>query len=58
MAKVRALAAWRRLWWEATAVGRTVRAAVRHSGPERDTVVQSLKAAGAATVAWALTAGG
>ncbi len=55
---MRALAAWRRLWWEATAVGRTVRAAVRHSGPERDTVVQSLKAAGAATVAWALTAGG
>ncbi len=52
---MRAMTAWRRLWWEATAVGRTVRTAVRHSGPERDTVVQSLKAAGAATIAWALT---
>ncbi|WP_244410082.1 FUSC family protein [Streptomyces albofaciens] len=55
MAKARGTAAWRWLWWEVTAVGRTVRTAVRHSGPERDTVVQSLKAAGAATVAWALT---
>ncbi|MFH8409744.1 aromatic acid exporter family protein [Streptomyces sp. NPDC018019] len=55
MAKERGTAGWRWAWWEATAVGRTVRAAARHSGAERDTVVQSLKAAGAATGAWALT---
>ncbi|MEK8174248.1 hypothetical protein NKH77_50455 [Streptomyces sp. M19] len=44
-----------RLRWEAAAVWRTARIAVRQSGPERDTMVQSLKAAGAAIAAWALT---
>lgn len=43
-----------RVRWETTAVGRTARNAVRYSGPERDTMVQSLKAAGAAIAAWAL----
>lgn len=55
MAQARVAAAWRWLWWEVSAVGRTVRGAVRQPGPERDTVVQSLKAAGAAIAAWALT---
>ncbi|GAA3721772.1 FUSC family protein [Streptomyces tremellae] len=40
--------------WEAAAVGRTARYAVAHPGPERDSAVQSLKAAGAAVLAWAL----
>ncbi|PSM40986.1 hypothetical protein C6Y14_23620 [Streptomyces dioscori] len=39
---------------EATAVGRSVRRCFTESGPERDTAVQSLKAAGAALLAWAL----
>ncbi|MEU7191314.1 hypothetical protein [Streptomyces sp. NPDC045369] len=55
MAEARGTAGWRWVWWEVAAVGRTVRGAVRGSGPERDTVVQSLKAAGAAVTAWALT---
>ncbi|WP_193783303.1 FUSC family protein [Streptomyces sp. E5N91] len=40
------------VWWEACAVGRAVRAAWRGPGRERDLVVQSLKAAGAALIAW------
>ncbi|PAK24421.1 hypothetical protein CJD44_22680 [Streptomyces sp. alain-838] len=42
------------MWWEACAVGRAVRAAWRGPGRERDLVVQSLKAAGAALIAWAV----
>ncbi|MFE0180955.1 FUSC family protein [Streptomyces olivaceus] len=42
------------VWWEACAVGRSVRAAWRGPGRERDLVVQSLKAAGAALLAWAV----
>lgn len=42
------------VWWEARAVGRSVRAARRGPGRERDLVVQSLKAAGAALLAWAV----
>lgn len=44
-----------RLRWEGEAVGRTVAAAARQPGPERDTMTQALKAAGAAIAAWALT---
>lgn len=55
LAEASGTAGWRWVWWEVAAVGRTVRGAVRGSGPERDTVVQSLKAAGAAVTAWALT---
>ncbi|WP_181383361.1 aromatic acid exporter family protein [Streptomyces sp. NWU339] len=36
-------------------MGRSARSALRRPGPERDTMVQSLKAAGAAIAAWALT---
>ncbi|WP_395574773.1 aromatic acid exporter family protein [Streptomyces sp. BK79] len=39
---------------EAAAVGRAVRSAWRGPGRERDLVVQSLKAAGAALIAWAV----
>ncbi|WP_437062392.1 FUSC family protein [Streptomyces sp. enrichment culture] len=42
------------VWWEACAVGRSVRAAWQGPGRERDLVVQSLKAAGAALLAWAV----
>ncbi|MEU9517324.1 FUSC family protein [Streptomyces sp. NPDC048224] len=42
------------VWWELCAVGRAVRAAWRGPGRERDLVVQSLKAAGAALLAWAV----
>ncbi|MFF6999685.1 aromatic acid exporter family protein [Streptomyces sp. NPDC008313] len=42
------------LTWEADAVWRSVRRAVTEAGPERTTAVQSLKAAGAAVLAWAL----
>lgn len=42
------------MWWEACAVGRAVRAAWRGPGRERDLIVQSLKAAGAALIAWAV----
>lgn len=42
------------VWWEACAVGRAARAAWRGPGRERDLVVQSLKAAGAAVIAWAV----
>ncbi|MCX5041019.1 aromatic acid exporter family protein [Streptomyces coelicoflavus] len=42
------------VWWETRAVGRAVRAAWRGPGRERDLVVQSLKAAGAALIAWAV----
>ncbi|MFG2679867.1 aromatic acid exporter family protein [Streptomyces sp. NPDC048392] len=38
--------------WEVAAVGRSARAAWRGPGRERDLVVQSLKAAGAALIAW------
>ncbi|MEW1686908.1 aromatic acid exporter family protein [Streptomyces sp. NPDC091265] len=48
-------AAVRWLGWEGAAVARTAGSAVRYSGPERDAMVQSLKAAGAAIAAWALT---
>ncbi|MBP0459857.1 FUSC family protein [Streptomyces bomunensis] len=47
-------AGWRRAGWEAAAVGRSVRNALRESGPERDTMVQALKAAAAAILAWAI----
>ncbi len=40
--------------WEARAVGRSIRRAVASPGAERDTAVQSLKAAGAALLAWAV----
>ncbi|CAM5612782.1 FUSC family protein OS=Streptomyces tendae OX=1932 GN=GUR47_04470 PE=4 SV=1 [Streptomyces tendae] len=42
------------VWWEACAVGRAARAAWQGPGRERDLVVQSLKAAGAALLAWAV----
>ncbi|WP_199807503.1 FUSC family protein [Streptomyces sp. NRRL F-5650] len=42
------------VWWEACAVGRAARAAWRGPGRERDLVTQSLKAAGAALIAWAV----
>ncbi|WP_328497810.1 aromatic acid exporter family protein [Streptomyces sp. NBC_00414] len=45
---------WHALTWEAAAVGRSVRRCFAEAGPERDTAVQSLKAAGAALLAWAL----
>lgn len=53
--RVRWRAAVQWLGWEFAAVGRTAGSAVRRSGPERDAMVQSLKAAGAAIAAWALT---
>ncbi|MEU3734979.1 FUSC family protein [Streptomyces sp. NPDC033538] len=40
------------VWREVCAVGRAVRAAWQGPGRERDLVVQSLKAAGAALIAW------
>ncbi|MFC7892066.1 aromatic acid exporter family protein [Streptomyces sp. NPDC057381] len=43
------------VWWEACAVGRAVRAAWQGPGRERDLVVQSLKAAGAALIAWTVS---
>ncbi|MGX1881722.1 FUSC family protein [Streptomyces sp. NPDC055287] len=46
---------WRWLSWEAAAIGRSARRAAAGPGPERDVVTQSLKAAGAAAAAWALT---
>ncbi|WP_244905253.1 FUSC family protein [Streptomyces agglomeratus] len=46
---------WRWLSWEASAIGRSARRAAAGPGPERDVVTQSLKAAGAAAAAWALT---
>ncbi|MFJ2261137.1 aromatic acid exporter family protein [Streptomyces sp. NPDC087844] len=45
---------WNALTREAAAVGRSVHNCFTESGPERDTAVQSLKAAGAALLAWAL----
>ncbi|WP_155056809.1 FUSC family protein [Streptomyces blattellae] len=45
---------WHSLTWEATAVCRSIRRCVTAPGPERYTAVQSLKAAGAALLAWAL----
>ncbi|UPZ32704.1 aromatic acid exporter family protein [Streptomyces sp. LRE541] len=45
---------WNALIREAAAVGRSVRRCFTESGPERETAVQSLKAAGAALLAWAL----
>ncbi|MFB7084311.1 aromatic acid exporter family protein [Streptomyces sp. NPDC056296] len=42
------------VWRGTCAVGRSVRAAWRAPGRERDLVVQSLKAAGAALIAWAV----
>ncbi|MEU6119401.1 FUSC family protein [Streptomyces sp. NPDC047117] len=50
----RIAAGWRWLRREVAAVGRTVRFALRASGPERDAMVQALKMAGAAIAAWAL----
>jgi hypothetical protein len=41
--------------WEARSVGRSIRRSVTGAGPERYTAVQSLKAAGAALLAWAVT---
>ncbi|MEU0368780.1 aromatic acid exporter family protein [Streptomyces sp. NPDC006283] len=49
-----AVAWWRRAGWELSAVAASVRRALTTSGPERDLAVQSLKAAGAAILAWAL----
>ncbi|WP_234335107.1 hypothetical protein [Streptomyces sp. NRRL S-118] len=46
--------AWHRVHGEAGAVGRSVRSALTGPGPERDLAVQSLKAAGAAILAWAV----
>ncbi|AKZ59774.1 putative integral membrane protein [Streptomyces ambofaciens ATCC 23877] len=43
---------WDAVWREASAVGRAALAACRGPGRERDLVVQSLKAAGAALLAW------
>ncbi|MFJ8191743.1 aromatic acid exporter family protein [Streptomyces sp. NPDC096094] len=43
---------WDAVWRETCAVGRAARAAWRAPGRERDLVVQSLKAAGAALLAW------
>lgn len=43
------------LVWELRTVGRSIRRSVTRSGPERYTAVQSLKAAGAALLAWAIT---
>ncbi|MFF1401466.1 aromatic acid exporter family protein [Streptomyces sp. NPDC058287] len=45
---------WSILAWEVSAARRSVRSALAGPGPERDTAVQSLKAAGAALLAWAL----
>ncbi|MDF9869134.1 hypothetical protein OKW18_001272 [Streptomyces pratensis] len=42
--------------YEFAAVRRSTGRALRHSGPERATAVQALKAAGAAMAAWALAA--
>nr|WP_247695931.1 FUSC family protein [Streptomyces sp. b94] len=42
------------MWQGTCAVGRSVRAAWQGPGRERDLVVQSLKAAGAALIAWAV----
>ena len=42
------------LRWEATAIARSARNAAKYQGPERDTLVQALKAAGAAIAAWAV----
>jgi hypothetical protein len=47
--------AGRRLGWEVTELRRAAGRAVRGPGPDRDTGVQSCKAAGAAIAAWALT---
>ncbi len=47
--------AGRRLGWEAAELRRAAGRAVRGPGPDRDTGVQSCKAAGAAIAAWALT---
>ncbi len=46
---------WREVTWEAAAVGRSMRRALTSPGPERDMTTQSLKAAGAAVLAWAVT---
>ncbi|MFF9864908.1 aromatic acid exporter family protein [Streptomyces sp. NPDC013953] len=46
--------AWHRVHGEAGTVGRSVRSALTGPGPERDLAVQSLKAAGAAILAWAV----
>ncbi|WP_406089074.1 FUSC family protein [Streptomyces sp. NBC_01013] len=53
--EVRRLAAGRWAGREWAAVRRSVHNAIEESGPERDTLVQSLKAAAAAIIAWALT---
>ncbi|MEU6229434.1 aromatic acid exporter family protein [Streptomyces sp. NPDC047042] len=45
---------WRSVRQEAASVRRSARRCVTEAGPERDTAVQSLKAAGAALPAWAL----
>ncbi|WP_432075283.1 FUSC family protein [Streptomyces wuyuanensis] len=46
---------WSRLRWEAAAIRRSALRAVRGPGSERNTLVQSLKAAAAAVLAWAVT---
>ncbi|SCD62335.1 hypothetical protein GA0115261_1010625, partial [Streptomyces sp. OspMP-M43] len=46
---------WRWAGREWAEVRRSVRSAFVEAGPERDTLVQSLKAAGAAIAAWALS---
>ncbi|MFF6909620.1 aromatic acid exporter family protein [Streptomyces sp. NPDC012389] len=54
-AETRWSAAWRWVGQEWAEVRRAVRSACEEAGPERDTLVQSLKAAAAAILAWALT---
>ncbi|MGW7067247.1 FUSC family protein [Streptomyces sp. NPDC054855] len=46
--------AWEQLRLEASAIGRSASNAAHRQGAERDTLVQALKAAGAAIAAWAL----
>ncbi|MFK4070927.1 aromatic acid exporter family protein [Streptomyces sp. NPDC029674] len=45
---------WRAVAWDVQAIWNAARRAVTAPGPERDTTVQSLKAAGAGVLAWAL----
>ncbi|MFF8986641.1 FUSC family protein [Streptomyces globisporus] len=49
------LAAWRWVFQEWAEVRRSARSALVEAGPERDTLVQSLKAAAAAIAAWAVS---
>ncbi|MEV6655002.1 aromatic acid exporter family protein [Streptomyces sp. NPDC051219] len=46
---------WQWMTWEAAEIGRSMRRALTTAGSERDLTTQSLKAAGAAVLAWAVT---